>query len=224
MQINKELLKSLNPCTDRYKHFLKHHGEFNGSFSEFMDLPNLDYEDKIWVAVIVLTKNQLVKWSVLCVDSVVHIFEDKRPDDKRLSDCISYLKSINDFNNLTNAQALEIKKHGMAANAAFFSANATVYATNATYAAANAAYAVRCAASGAANAVQAAIYAAGAAAREARYATSAATSATNYAATSAATSATNYAATYDDRDSINYAAKYSQQALNLQFLKQVTSV
>jgi len=199
MQINKEFLKSLNPCADRYKHFLKHHGEFNGSFSEFMDLPNLDYEDKIWVAVIVLTKNQLVKWSILCAESVIHIFEANYPGNKSLSNCINcinYLKSINDFNNLTDAQSLEIKRHlGIIRDYCTAHANYAALAANHSTIAATL------------TAILTATHAATYASDAARSATVSARCATE-------------SADYAGED----AAKHSQQALNLQFLKQVISL
>jgi len=111
MQINKEVLKSLNPCFDRYEHFLEHHANFSGSLSDFMELPNVNYDDKIWVAEKVLTKNQAVSWAILCAESVVHIFEEKYPEDKRFSDCIDFLKTVKDFNNLTDTETEEIEKH-----------------------------------------------------------------------------------------------------------------
>jgi len=183
MQINKEFLKSLNPCADRYKNYLEHHGEFNGSFSDFLDLTNLDYNDKIWVAVRVLTKNQLINWSILFAESVVHIFEDKHPDDKRLSDCIEFLKTVDDFDNLTDTEIEEIKKH----------IDITRATTDATFRAD----------------FRAAAWAA-CAAQAARFATEFATESAFYAAKNAGENFT--------------AAKHSQQALNLQFLKQVTSL
>jgi len=96
MQINKEFLKSLNPCADRYENYLEHNASFDGSISDFLELDTISYEDKVWVAVRVLTSNQVVNWSVLCAESVVHIFEDKHPDDKILSNCIDFLKTVND--------------------------------------------------------------------------------------------------------------------------------
>jgi len=152
MQINKEFLKSLKPCADRYENYLEHHASFDGSFSEFIDLPYLDYNDKVWVAVRVLTSNQAVKWSVLCAESVVHIFEDKHPDDKSLSTCINFLKTVNDFNNLTETEKLEIEKRldiiqvnyaACAVDAVFAAIYAAFHATSAAFHAANAAkYAV----------------------------------------------------------------------------------
>jgi len=207
MKINKDVLKSLNPCDNRYKHFLEHHGEFSGSLNDFLDLPNLEYVDKIWIARRVLTKNQAVKWATLCAESVVHMFEAKYPDDKRLSDCINYLKSINDFDRLINCQPLEIKKHKIATSAAtdaaHAAASATLFSTNATAHAAN--------------------YAATSAHAAAHSATFASTSfqAVIYAAHAAQAAIYASYATHAVCDSNKIAALENQEALNLQFLKQV---
>jgi len=199
MQINKEVLKSLNPCADRYEHFLEHYGEFNGSLSDFLDLPNLDYDDKVWVAMRVLTKNQAISWAILCAESVVHIFEAKRPDDKRLINCINFLKSINDFSSLTIDQALEIKRHESDTDDVIASNSADDAAYYASYAAYAAAYSATFAAS-----VSEDVYAAA-------YATKHAT----YAARFAFHAASN---------SINDDAEQKQKYINLQFLKQVVSL
>jgi len=184
MKINKEVLKGLNPCADRYKHFLKHHANFDGSLSEFLDLPNLEYGDKAWVAVRVLTKNKRVKWAMLCVESVVHIFEAKYPYDRCLSNCIRYLKTVKDFNSLTDTEREEIEKHLDIIKKAL-----PAYATYATSAA-----------------VRSATYTTSAAVRSAAYATEAA-----------------FHAAKDAGEDAN-AAKQKQEALNLQFLKQVISL
>jgi len=204
MQINKEFLKSLKPCANRYENYLEHNADFSGSFSEFLDLPYLDYTDKTWVAEKILTKNQAVNWAILCAESVVHMFEDKHPDDKILSNCIDFLKTVNDFDNLIDTQVLEIEKHLdiIAAHYVARSANAAFYVL-CTVLAANAVYVVLAAARSASCATSAA-----------HYATNAAYNAAN-AAFYAARSASN---------SINDDAKENQEALNLQFLKQVTSL
>ena len=41
--INKDYLKSLNPCAGRYKSYLEHHKDFEGSLSEFLDLENIPH-------------------------------------------------------------------------------------------------------------------------------------------------------------------------------------
>jgi len=193
MQINKEVLKSLNPCDNRYEHFLEHHGEFSGSFNDFLDLTNVEYSYKIWVAVRVLTKNQLINWSILFAESVVHIFEDKHPDDKSLSDCINFLKTVNDFDNLTDTERKEIEKHMDIIRDYYAS-----YAANATTLAA--AYAVNAVHSACAAALTACV----------------AADAVNYAAR-AANYATNAAFHATNAD----GARNNQKELNIQFLKQV---
>jgi len=186
MQINKEFLKSLKPCADRYKVFLKHHADFDGSLSEFLDLPNLEYGDKAWVAERVLNKNQAIKWATLCAESVVHIFEEQCPGNKHPRDCIDFLKTVNDFDNLTETEKLEIEKHKDIIGD-YYSTSAANYATSAAH------YALY---SDVYNAAFAAHYAV-------------------YAATHSANAAS---------DSIESDAKQKQEALNLQFLKQVISL
>ena len=127
MQINKDVLKELKPCIERYKNYLEHYAEFDGTFAEFLDLPLISYEDKIWVAKEMLSSKQLVRWAALCAQSVLHIFEDKYPNDKRPRECIDFLLSGNEDKS-------ELEKHKRAAYAA---ANA---AANAVYTAANAVY------------------------------------------------------------------------------------
>jgi len=199
MQINKEFLKSLNPCTDRYEHFLKHNASFDGSLSDFMELPNVNYDDKIWVAEKVLTKNQAVSWSILCAESVVHIFEDKHPDDKRFRDCIRYLKTVKDFNSLTDTEREEIYKHRDIIR--------DYYASYASYAAY---YAVR--------AARYALYvAAYNATTDAALAANHATSAVSYATLAA------FHATADAGEDAD-GARNNQRELNIQFLRMACSL
>jgi len=198
MQVNKEFLKSLKPCADRYNVFLEHNADFNGSLNDFLDLPSVSYEDKVWVAEKILTQNQAVSWCILCAESVLSIFESKHPDNQSLSNCINFLKSIKDFNNLTDSQSLEIKRHIKATKgagdftAACFFESATLTDTDATNAATDA---------------------------HATHSSSYGTSVAKY--TNHATIATTLAAARAASNSINDDAFQIQQALNLQFLKQV---
>jgi len=122
MQINQEFLKNLKPCTSRYKNYLEYNSDFDGSFSEFLNLDTISYDDKVWVAVRVLNQTQRVKWSILCAESVVHIFKNQYPDDKSISNCINFLKTVKDFDNLTDAERLEIE--GYASHATYAGDNA----------------------------------------------------------------------------------------------------
>jgi hypothetical protein len=148
MIINKEILTKFKPCKDRFDNYLSNYPDFNGSFGDFLDLDKITYEDKIWVAKKVLNKNQLVHFGLLCAESVLNIFETKYPEDKRVGDCIRYLKSIPNFSDLSLEQKEEIRKHKAAAYAAADAYDA--YAAYAAYAAANA-YAYAAAAAAAKN-------------------------------------------------------------------------
>ena len=95
MLINKEFLKELKPCTERYKNFLEHYADFSGTMVEFLDLDKITYKDKIWVVKLVVKREILEQWAILCAESVLPIFEKTYPNDKRPRDCIEYLKTGN---------------------------------------------------------------------------------------------------------------------------------
>src|ERR1017187_7195692 len=123
--IDVNYLKGLKPCEARLNEFLKNYPTFSGSYSDFLDLENVSYDDKIWVSKRFLSINQLVHFGILCADSVAHIYNDKYPDDKRISDLLNYLKSIPDFTKITVVQKDEIWALRRAAYAA---ADAAAYA------------------------------------------------------------------------------------------------
>ena len=145
IQINTEKLKELNPCVDRYRNWLEHYSEFCGSFNEFLDLDKITYDDKIFVIKKLVPKEVLVKWAILCAESVLHFFERKFPNDKRPRDCIAYLKTgEKNIEKLINHKKSAYAAAAAAAdyNAATDTAYAAAYAANAAYAyAADAAYA-----------------------------------------------------------------------------------
>src|ERR1022692_4227840 len=123
MRVTVNSLKALNPCKDRFdNNFLIYYPEFNGSFDEFIDLDKISYEDKIWVSRRLLNKNQLVHFGLLCAESVLYIFEEKYPEDKRVRDCIEYLKAIPDFSNLSQEIKDEIRQKRSYAYAAAYAA------------------------------------------------------------------------------------------------------
>lgn len=165
MIINKEIIGKFNPCKERFDNFIEQYPTFNGSFDEFLDLENITYEDKIWVAKKVLNKNQLVHFGILCAESVLNIFEAKYPEDKRVRNCIELLKSKKDFSILSSEEKEEIWKARnearfaatYAADAATYAVHAATYAAYAAYAADHATYAVH-AATHAVHAADAAAY------------------------------------------------------------------
>jgi hypothetical protein len=212
VKLNTEMITKLNPCKSRFDNFKQHNPEFNSTMVEFLKLDNITYYDKIWVATKLLTKNQLVNWSILCAESVKHIYESKYPNDKSLSELFNYLKSGLDFENLTEVQRTEVIR--LRSNA-----TATYAAAYATYTA-DAAYATYTAAAAAAYATSAAAYATTAA--NATYAAANAAAATTYAAADAA--ATYAAAAYAAADAAaDAAATYNatrkeENDLNLLYL------
>jgi hypothetical protein len=110
MKINKDIIEKLKPCKERYNNYLKHYSDFDGDLSEFIKLENITYYDKVWVFVKLTTKEQNVKWAALCAKSVLHIFEEKHPNDKRPRQAIDAV--------LNNEVSFEIEKGATYAAAA----------------------------------------------------------------------------------------------------------
>ena len=133
MIINKKVIGELDPCQSRFNNYKLHYKSKSFSFDEFLNLDKITYSDKIWVAQRLLNENQLIHFGLLCTESVLYIFEEKYPLDKRVRDCIEPLKGIKDFSNMS------VKEKNTVTNAVY-DTNA-VYVTNAAVNAAYAAYA-----------------------------------------------------------------------------------
>jgi len=118
MTINKTVISKLNPCKDRFDNFVEKYPDFNGNLDSFLDLSNITYSDKIWVGVRLLTRNEAVGFSILCADSVLCIFEERFPEDKRPRELLEHLKTIKDFDNLTEEERKKIRALRNAATAA----------------------------------------------------------------------------------------------------------
>ncbi len=67
IQINTEVIKKLNPCEDRFNNWLMHYSNFNGDILEFLDLDKITAQDKIWLSVRLLPREQL---EYFAIDSV----------------------------------------------------------------------------------------------------------------------------------------------------------
>jgi hypothetical protein len=50
IKVNTKILEALNPCEDGLAHWKEHCNDFSGDVVEFLDLPNITWKDKIWVA------------------------------------------------------------------------------------------------------------------------------------------------------------------------------
>jgi hypothetical protein len=50
IKVNTKILEALNPCEDGLAHWKEHCNDFSGDVVEFLDLPNITWVDKVWVA------------------------------------------------------------------------------------------------------------------------------------------------------------------------------
>ena len=92
LKINKEIIEKLNPCKDRFDNFKAQYPDFSGNLQEFLELENITYSDKVWVVTRLFTKEQNVLWSILCAESVLYLYEEKYPEDKRPREAIEAAK------------------------------------------------------------------------------------------------------------------------------------
>jgi len=162
MLINKEYLKSLSPCEDRYKHYLTHYKDFEGMLEAFLDLPELIYTDKVWVFVRSIDKDKLRLVAADFAERVLHIYESKYPNDDRPRKAIEAARrgdkdadsAVSDAADDAYAVAYAVAVSDAAYAAAYAAAAAAAHAAYA------AVYAAAYAAAAAAAAAYAAVYAA----------------------------------------------------------------
>ena len=166
MLITKDYLKSLNPCEDRYKHYLQNYKDWQGTLDEFLDLPELTHDDKRWVFVRSVDKNKLRFVTADFAERVLHFYENKYPNDDRPRKAIEAARN----NNAYAAAAYAAYAAASCADAASYAAASCAdAAADARAAAAYAAYyAVSCVAYDAAAAAYDAVADADAAAAAAR--------------------------------------------------------
>ena len=111
MKINLELIKKFEPYYSLILEFEKEYPNYNGELEEFLKLEKIGFQTKTWVAVRLMTRTQLVKFAISCVEPILPIFEEKYPEDKSPRACLEYLKTYGSFENLTEDQINEIRKH-----------------------------------------------------------------------------------------------------------------
>jgi hypothetical protein len=203
MLITKEYLKSLNPCEDRYRHYLDHYKDWSGTLEQFLDLEGLTHEDKKWVFVRSIDKDNLRFVAADLAERVLYIYENKYPSDDRPRKAIKAARSGSaDAAYAAARAAADAYAAADAADAAYAAARAAADAADAAYAAARAA----------AYAARAAAYAAYAAYADAAYAAYAARAADAAYADAAYADAT--AARLDEENAqLEIMKKYAREAL-----------
>src|ERR1700756_4162776 len=83
MRINKKAIEALKPCSDRFNNYLEHYGYKSFTVAQFMGLKNITQSDKMWVCFRLMPKDNIRLAAADIVESVLHIFEAKYPNDKR---------------------------------------------------------------------------------------------------------------------------------------------
>ena len=83
-------------------------------------LSDADYHDKIKMSCEQLDRNTLFKWSIKCADSVQHLYTK----DNIVKDCIAFLKTIKDIENISQDQKDLLDKHIIASAAAAYASAA----------------------------------------------------------------------------------------------------
>jgi hypothetical protein len=134
MLITKEYLKSLNPCEDRYKHYLENYSDWQGTLDEFINLPKLTYNDKKWVFVRSIDKDKLRLVAADFAERVLHIYESKYPNDNRPRKAIEAARN-GDYAAAYAAAYAAYADAADAADAAAYAAAAAAYAAAAADAA-----------------------------------------------------------------------------------------
>ena len=176
MKITLKLLKELNACKEGIDYFKNNDLEGICIYNLITQL--IDEEKKYswvnWILSHVLDNNNKVKYTIFAAELVLHIFENKYPDDRRPRKAIEaakkYVENQTEENKKTADAAAYAAADAANADAAYanaYAAAAAAYA--AAYAAAAAAYAAADAAYAAANAAYAAADAVDAAAKKEIY-------------------------------------------------------
>lgn len=70
--INKELIKSLKPCADRYENYLRFYSDFSGTLEEFLFLPEISHQDKLWVSLRLLPRELVEVFAIDCAVSAAN--------------------------------------------------------------------------------------------------------------------------------------------------------
>ncbi len=190
-------IQNLNPCSSRFTNYARHYKDRSFTPRQFMGLKNITHIDKLWVALRLLSREDVIKAATDIAESVLHIYESKYPNDRRPRECIDAIRLYN-RGEITKEQLIEKRSDADAAYAA----------ANAAYA-----YAFAAAANTAAYAAYAAAYAAAAADADATTTNAAANAARAADATTNAAAAYAYAAATTNADAAAGKARAKQKKL-----------
>ena len=69
IRINTEIIKSMEPCKDRYENWLANYKNFDAYILEFLELKNITATDKIWVSIRVMPRFLVEVFAIDCAFS-----------------------------------------------------------------------------------------------------------------------------------------------------------
>jgi len=95
-KINLEYIKSLNPCQNRLNNYIEHYSDFEGTLEQFLRLKKITQADKEWVYFRSVSKETARLVACDIAESVLHIFEDKFPNDDRPRKAIEAARDAED--------------------------------------------------------------------------------------------------------------------------------
>jgi hypothetical protein len=121
IRVNKEIIKSLKPCADRYENYLKYYSDFDGQLEEFLDLEKITYQDKIWLAVRLMPRFLV---EVFAIDCAVRSAADAAAN----ANSAAYADAAADSAAYANSAAAAADAADSAAYAAAYASNASAYA------------------------------------------------------------------------------------------------
>lgn len=93
-KINAKFIRTLNPCESGIENFEKSYPNFNGTLAELLTLENIPYSDKVWLAIKIVDLKVLQFWSLECAETVLHIFEERFPNDPRVRNCLEVTRKV----------------------------------------------------------------------------------------------------------------------------------
>jgi Immunity protein Imm5 len=131
MRITTELVKSFNPCDDRFNNYKTNYPNSDLHIVDFLKLENITYSDKIWLWKKVATINEAALFGLKCAESVLHIFEEKYPNDTRPRQALEsikvYLDNPSDENKVKCRTAVTYATYAATYAAAYAAAHAAAH-------------------------------------------------------------------------------------------------
>lgn len=123
IKINKEVIAAYKPCKDRFDKYLESYSNFNGDIQGFLDLSNISYKDKLWVACHIIPRSVLEVFALDCAFSTYAVYADAAYAD------IAYVHAAYASDHAYAADCAADHVHAAAAHTADAAAYA-VYAAN----------------------------------------------------------------------------------------------